>query len=83
MLTARRNAKRVSQSLAFKFRQRYNLPPTDPRFLDATYDDMVLDLLAWHAAENPGDQEFTDDDFNLQAMIDEANSEPDDFEEVA
>lgn len=76
----------MASSFAFRFRRRYNLPPTDPRFLDATLDDIVLDVLAWHAAENPNDQEFVDPDFDMQAMIDEANAEtddePDDFEEI-
>ena len=28
------------------FRRRYNLPPSDPRFLDATMEDITVDLWA-------------------------------------
>lgn len=67
--------------MEFQFRRRYNLPPTDPRFLDATLDEILVDTLAWDMALNPSKQEFSDDSFDLQAEIDKNDAE-DDFEEV-
>lgn len=29
------------------------MPPTDPRFLDATLEDMILDYWSWRHAEDP------------------------------
>lgn len=36
---------RESSEIAFQWRTQYNLAPTDPRFLDATQDEMAQDLL--------------------------------------
>lgn len=36
---------RESSEIAFAWRAQYNLAPTDPRFLDATLDEMADDLL--------------------------------------
>ena len=77
----------MSQSVAFWFRRRYNLPPTDPRFLDATLFDMMSDFWAHHYAENPdAAKEAIDDDFNLDAELrladQEAGDLPNDFEEI-
>ncbi len=72
--------------MAFKFRRRYNLPPTDPRFLDATIEEMLVDLFAHHYADNPNVDEVADDDFDMAAELAKADAEadglPDDFEDV-
>lgn len=36
----------LSQTYEFAFRRRYGLPPTDPRYLNATVEEIVVD---WHA----------------------------------
>lgn len=76
----------VAQSIAFRFRRRYNLPPTDPRFLAATPEDMLIDVLAHHYADNPNVDETHDDDFDMAAELAKADEEagdlPDDFEDV-
>lgn len=43
----------LSQTIEFVFRRRYNLPPTDPRFLDATIEDMVNDYWAHRHTDDP------------------------------
>lgn len=60
------------------------MPPTDPRYLDATLDEIVLDLYTWAAANDPNDQMFEDDDFNPDDLTRELGGDdlPDDFEEV-
>jgi hypothetical protein len=49
----------LARTLEFQFRRRYNLPPTDPRFLDATYEDILLDDRAHYFAQNPNAQAET------------------------
>lgn len=73
----------MAASLEFQFRRRYNLPPTDPRFLDATFDEILVDAIAWDIALNPGKQEFADDEFDVQAEIAKNDAEEtDDFEDI-
>lgn len=80
--------------MEFLFRRRYNLPPTDPRFLAATREEIAVDVLAWHYFEHPDDGEVVDDGFDVQAELAAADAEagepaqggdstlPDDFEDV-
>lgn len=54
--------------MEFQFRQRYRLPPTDPRFLDATRDDILIDHYS-HFYANPANansEEFEDEDFEAE-----------------
>lgn len=69
----------MAQTVGFAWRRRYLLPPTDPRFLDATLDDMLTDLVAWHVHENPdaAATEVEDDGFDVEAEIAAANAEVD------
>jgi hypothetical protein len=50
---ARSDGLALSETLEFAYRRRYNLPPTDPRFLDATVEEMVLDYWAHRHFEDP------------------------------
>lgn len=50
--------------MEFAFRRRYNLPPTDPRFLDATREEIAADFWAHHYAENDVTEEFEDTEFD-------------------
>jgi hypothetical protein len=43
----------LSATIEFAYRVRYNLPPTDPRFLDATIEQMAVDFWAWRHWEDP------------------------------
>ena len=43
----------MSETIAFAFRRRYGLPPTDPRFLAATEEEMVLDYWAHRHWDDP------------------------------
>ncbi len=70
------------------FRRRYNLPPTDARYLSATREEIITDYWAHYYTENKAD-EVEDDSFDLaaeltaieaQARADE--NDPDAWEEV-
>jgi hypothetical protein len=60
----------------FAFRARYNLPPTDPRFLDATLEMMLIDFWSWAHHENPKlrDELFVSDDFDADLAEMEAEA---------
>ena len=66
--------------MEFWFRQKYNLPPTDPRFLNATLDQIETDYWAHYYRDHPPGQELEDEDFDLEAEIAAMND--DDWEEV-
>lgn len=73
--------------MEFWFRQKYLLPPTDPRFLDASIEEIVLDYYTWRAAEHPEDaEEYEDEDFDPDADLAEIErsikQHPDDWEDV-
>ena len=63
-----------------QFRRRYNLPPTDPRFLDATTEDILTDHWANWYVENPKTEEVSDEDFDLDAVV--KSMDEGDWEEV-
>lgn len=62
------------------FRRRYNLPPTDPRFLNATTEDIVTDYWAHYYSENRPNEEYEDEDFDREAI--EKQIETGDWEEL-
>lgn len=45
-------AKAEYQTYRFWFRQKYQLPPTDPRYLAATEEEMIADFWAHVMMEN-------------------------------
>lgn len=55
----------MASSYELAFRRRYSLPPTDPRFLAATREDIITDYWANHYAEHGIQEEFEDDDFRI------------------
>lgn len=75
----------MSRSMAFMFRRRYNLPPTDPRFLDATLDEMAADYWAHLYADDPkaADEEAIDDDFSVDDELARIDAEAAALDEVA
>lgn len=63
------------------FRRTFNLPPTDPRFLDMTRGEIIAEYWAHHRddlrrAGKADDTEFEDDDFDEDAIIAEINRNP-------
>jgi hypothetical protein len=65
----------------FHFRRRYNLPPTDPRYLDATPDEIAADYWAHWYQEHPGAQEEAHDpDFDIDELV--RKSEAGEWEEI-
>lgn len=59
------------------FRRRYNLPPTDPRWLSATPEMIAEDYWANYYqdrkdAGKPDEEEIEDDEFDLDAITAEA-----------
>lgn len=73
-------AKELASSYEFAFRRRYNLPPTDERYLNATREDIITDYWAHYYTENGVGEEFEDDDFEAEkrALLED----DDDWEEV-
>jgi hypothetical protein len=72
----------MATSMAFWFRRQYSLAPTDPRFLDATIEDIETDYWAHHYAQNPTSEEVEDDDFDADEFVRDALKNPDDWEEI-
>lgn len=77
--------------MEFWFRRKYSLAPTDQRFLEATVEEMQTDFWAHHYFDNPPKDEVEDDDFDLQAELEDANrlaaleqqrNDPNDWEDV-
>jgi hypothetical protein len=56
------------------------LPPTDPRYLDATTEDILTDHWANWYVEHPNTEEVTDEDFDLAAVV--KSMDDGDWEEV-
>lgn len=71
----------MADSLEFWYRRRFNLPPTDPRYLDASVEDMEDEYWAHHYNERPPGEEAEDEDFDVEAEI--AATSQDDWEEVS
>jgi hypothetical protein len=59
----------MAKSLEFWFRRKYNLAPTDPRFLDATLEQIEADFWAHEYANKPPGEEFEDEDFDLDEVM--------------
>ena len=68
----RMEAKNLIQQVDWEFRRRYRLAPTDPRYLEATLEEMWTDVWAWRFEENPKllDEDI-DPNFNPDAVADE------------
>lgn len=82
---AKARGREMSETIELWFRRTYSLPPTDPRYLAMTRADIEAEYWACHyddrrRAGKPAEEEFEDDDFDLEAVINEA--EADDWEEV-
>jgi hypothetical protein len=65
--------------MSFWFRKKYGLPPTDPRFLEATPEQIEEDFWAHHYYDNPTAESHEDPDFDAQKLL---ADDDDDWEEV-
>jgi hypothetical protein len=69
---------------------KYSLPPTDPRFLNATIDEIMADFFMHQHMENGGKEVVEDDEYDQEAMLARLDAGlsldelklPDDFEEI-
>jgi hypothetical protein len=75
--------------MAFWFRQKYNLPPLDPRFLDMTPEDIEAEYWACERAASGAKVEDEDEDFDKDSILAEIEAEAeaaggaaDEFEDV-
>lgn len=68
--------------MAFWFRKQFNLAPTDPRFLEATKEQIETEYWAHYYATNPASEEAEDDDFDADEYVRQAMNNPDDWEEI-
>jgi len=78
----------LSGTVEFLFRRRYNLSPSDPRFLDTGTDEMLVDWWAHRFCDDPKlRDEAINPDFDAEfAEMDAAASASDDpteWQEVA
>ncbi len=66
---------RLSGTIEFAFRRRYNLPPDDPRFLDCSVADIIVDYWAHRHADDPAlrNAVVTDDWDAEEAALDEVD----------
>lgn len=73
-------------TIEFWFRWKYNLTRTDPRFLEATLDDMLEDFWLRTFKEDPkAADEDEDPDFdpdNVAAELNRLQQMPNDFEDL-
>lgn len=80
----------MCDTIEFRFRRRYRLTSSDPRFLAATEEEMLVDLLAHQFVDDPKTREdMVTDDFDEELAALEAEAEagveeapvdlPDDF----
>jgi hypothetical protein len=83
---AKEAARQRHSSIEFLYRRKYNLPETDPRFMELTVEEMLTDLWAHKFADDPKAlEEVVDDDFDVDAVAEKlgyAEQLPDDFEDL-
>ncbi len=72
----------MAQSLEFWFRRKFNLAPTDPRFLNATIEQIETEYWAHDYFNKPPGEELSDDDFDKDAILKQMEENPDDWEIV-
>lgn len=80
---AKTKGRELHDTYQFWFRQKYNLSPLDPRFLELTPEDVEAEFWMYHYAETAGKrgEEYEDDDFDMDAILSGLPSD-DEFEEV-
>lgn len=56
----------MANTFSLWFRRKYNLAPTDPRYLSATPEDIEAEYWAYQYEENKVKEEFEDFEFDLE-----------------
>lgn len=83
---SKRLGKARAKTVEFWYRRKYSLTSNDPRFLDATPEEMLADYWAHHYFDNPKlAEEVEDEDFDLAAelaAIEEEDASPDDIDDI-
>mgnify|MGYP000107781063 CR=1 FL=1 len=73
-------------TIEFEYRRRYNLTVNDPRFLDATVEEMLTDVWAHRFKEDPKlldeveDEDFDVDDVAAEIGFSDAPDDETDWE---
>lgn len=70
----------MAKTLAFWFRRKYQLPPTDLRFLAMTQEALAAEYWAHYYVENKVADEVEDDEFDLEAEL--SRMQADDWEDI-
>jgi hypothetical protein len=78
---AKKRARDHHESYEFAFRRRYNLPPTDPRYLNATRDQIIEDYWLHYYASNGIKDEIEDESFDLEETL-ARMEQGDDWEDI-
>jgi hypothetical protein len=76
---ARRQGRDLKGSIGWWYRKRYNLPQTDPRYLDATVEEMLTDFYADYYEKLSDDSSHTSFE-NEDYAADVASLDDDDWE---
>jgi hypothetical protein len=67
--------KKIAHSIPFWFRQRYHLPPNDPRFLALTPEEVETEFWACQYAEKPATEDYEDDSIDIEEILAQADRE--------
>jgi hypothetical protein len=67
----------MATSLEFWYRRKFNLAPTDPRYLDATYEQIEAEYWAHVYFDKPPGEEIEDEDFDKEAVMKQMEEEDD------
>lgn len=70
----------MANGLEFWFRRKFNLAPTDPRFLAATIEQIETEFWAHKYFDKPPGEELEDDEFDKDAIMRSMEENPDDWE---
>ena len=76
----KKTAKKLYKTFGYWFRNHYRLPPTDPRYLDMTPEEIEIEYWAWNYLQNGVGDEIETDGYNTDDVL--AAMESDDWEDV-
>jgi hypothetical protein len=72
---AKRRGRELANSYELWFRNKYQLAPTDPRFLSATSEEIETEYWAYQYQDNKVQDEIEDENFDLAAVLAEFEKE--------
>lgn len=80
---AKQKAKSHYSSYEFWYRQHYKLTENDPRFLEATLEQIMTDYWAFQYFSNPKlADEVEDEDFDQDDILQLMEAHPDDWQDM-